>query len=277
MKLATFRHEAGTVAVSVEADGSYVELGHPDVGSLLADGAWRVAAEDRTGTRHDPDSGTLAPVVPRPGKIVCIGLNYRYHIIEMGRDVPTHPTLFAKYPEALVGPTDDIVAAEESGAMDWEAELAIVIGQRVRRASPEQARDAIAGFSAFNDVTMRDWQYRSTQWLQGKTFESTSPFGPVLVTPDELPGSFEPRLRIACLVNGVKMQEANTSDLVFGPIELVQYVSTIISLNPGDVITTGTPGGVGHAQTPPVHLAPGDVLVTQIESIGELRNAVVAT
>jgi acylpyruvate hydrolase len=275
MKLATFRYHGSTSAVRVDDDGTYTDLGRPDVGALLADDGWRAAAVRAAGPRLDPADGTLAPVVPRPGKIVCVGLNYRHHITEMGREIPTHPTLFAKYPEALVGPTDDIVAAPGSTAMDWEAELAVVIGRRVRSASPEEAKVAIAGFAAFNDVTMRDWQYRTTQWLQGKTFESTSPFGPVLVTPDELPGGHEPRVRITCAVNAVTMQDADTSDLVFGPIELVQYVSTIVTLAPGDVIATGTPGGVGHAHTPPIHLAPGDVVTTQVDGIGELRNRVV--
>ena len=158
--------------------------------------------------------------------------------------------------------------------MDWEAELAVVIGAPVRRASPRQAADAIAGFSVLNDVTMRDWQYRTPEWLQGKTFESTTPFGPLLVTPDELPGGVRPSLRLRAVVDGEEVQSADTSDLVFDPVDLVGYVSQILTLQPGDVIATGTPDGVGHARTPPRYLHPGARLETEIEHIGRLDNTV---
>ena len=241
----------------------------PDVGVLLTDPDWRSA---RGGARHDLASVALAPVVPRPGKIFCVGLNYRTHILEMGRELPPFPTLFAKFPEALVGPTDPIELDPASDAVDWEAELAVVIGARVRRAGPDEAAAAIAGFSVLNDVTMRDWQYRSVQWLQGKTFEASTPFGPQLVTPDELPGGVAPALDLTCTVDGELVQAANTSDLVFSPVALVEYISTIVTLNPGDVIATGTPGGVGHARTPPRYLTDGSVLVTEIVGLGRLTN-----
>ncbi len=217
------------------------------------------------------------PVLPSPGKIVCVGLNYRSHILEMGRELPAHPTLFAKYIDALVGPYDDIELPPESDAMDWEAELAVVIGRSVRRADADAATAAIAGFTAINDVTMRDWQYRTPQWLQGKTFESTTPLGPVLVTPDDLPGGVRPALRLTCRVDGELVQCADTADLVFDPVDLVRYISTIVTLRPGDLIATGTPGGVGHARTPPLHLRNGQILETEIDGIGELRNTVRAT
>jgi acylpyruvate hydrolase len=190
----------------------------------------------------------------------------------MGRELPKYPTLFAKFPEALIGPADPIVLPAESVAVDWEAELAVVIGRAVRRASEAEARAAIAGFSVLNDVTARDWQYRSPQWLQGKTFEATTPFGPYLVTPDELPGGTAPALSLTCSVDGELVQKAGTDDLVFGPVELVRYISTILTLRPGDVIATGTPGGVGHARKPPRYLGDGARLVTEISGLGRLEN-----
>ncbi|MGP4105439.1 fumarylacetoacetate hydrolase family protein, partial [Nonomuraea sp. KM90] len=201
----------GTRAARLGADG-YVGLGFPDVGALLARPDW---AERAAAGSEPVTADGLAPVVPRPGKVLCVGLNYRNHILEMGRDLPEHPTLFAKYAEALIGPHDDIQLAPESSAVDWEAELAVVIGATVRRASEEEAAAAIAGFTVMNDVTMRDWQFRTKEWLQGKTFEGTTPLGPVLVTPDELPGGVRPALPISCRVDGAVMQQADTSDLVF--------------------------------------------------------------
>lgn len=275
MKLATLRipgsAPGATRAVRVDDDG-YVDLGCADVGALLAQDGWRARAATAAGTTHSGDDVDFAPLVTRPGKILCVGLNYRNHILEMGRELPEAPTLFAKYAESLIGARDDIVLAPESDQVDWEAELTVVIGAQVRRATVEQAENAIAGFTVLNDVTMRDWQYRTKQWLQGKTFEATTPLGPVLVTPDELPGGVAPALTMTASVDGEVMQKADTSDLVFGPVELVQYVSTIITLQPGDVIATGTPGGVGHARTPARYLTDGSRLVTEISGIGRLDN-----
>jgi len=270
VRLATVRTPGGTTAVRLE-DGGAVDLGVRDVGALLAEPDWagRAAAE---GTPLALDRVEFAPVVPRPGKVLCVGLNYRTHILEMGRDLPEHPTLFAKFAEALIGAADDIALAPESDAVDWEAELAVVIGRPVRRADEEQAAAAIAGFTVLNDVTMRDWQFRTREWLQGKTFEATTPIGPALVTPDELPGGVHPSLVISAAVNGETVQKAETGDLVFDPVALVRYASTILTLQPGDVIATGTPGGVGHARKPPRYLVDGDVLVTEIEGIGRLQN-----
>ena len=270
MRLATVRTDDGTRAARVEP-GRYVDLDAADVGELLARSDWRGAAAAADGPSYDVDLG-LAPLVPRPGKILCVGLNYRSHILEMGRDVPEHPTLFAKFADALIGATDDIELAPASDAVDWEAELTVVIGDTVRRADDESAAAAIAGFTVMNDVTMRDWQFRTKEWLQGKTFEATTPLGPVLVTPDELPGGTAPSMTITATVNGEVMQKADTSDLVFGPVDLVKYASTIVTLRPGDVIATGTPGGVGHARKPPRFLEDGDVVVTQVDGIGRLEN-----
>jgi acylpyruvate hydrolase len=265
MRLATIRIAGCTAAVRVDGDTA-IDVGVRDVGTLLADPGWRERAATADGPRHLVGGLDYAPVVPRPGKIVCVGLNYRTHIQEMGRELPAYPTLFAKFPEALIGPYDDLVLPAESDAVDWEAELAVVIGQRVRRADEVSARAAIAGYAAFNDVSMRDWQFRTNEWLQGKTFEATCPFGPHLVTTDEVASDAE----IVCEVDGEVVQSARISDLLFGPVELVRYLSTILTLSPGDVIVTGTMGGVGHASTPPRYLRPGQKLVTRIAGVGEL-------
>ncbi len=276
MKLATVRTPGGTRAVRV-TDGGCVDLGVPDVGALLARDGWAAEAAAASSDTFPLRAADAAPVVPRPGKVWCVGLNYRNHILEMGRDLPEYPTLFAKFADALIGARDAIELAPESSAVDWEAELAVVIGRTVRRASEEDAVAAIAGFTVINDVTMRDWQFRTREWLQGKTFQATTPLGPVMVTPDELPGGVRPRLTMTCAVNGEAMQKAGTADPVFDPVALVRYASVITTLRPGDVIATGTPGGVGHARTPARYLADGDVVVTEIDGIGRLENVATAS
>ena len=267
MRLATIRTPGGTRAVRVDADRA-VETGHADVGELLALADWRAAAEAADGAEHDPAGLDYAPVVPRPGKVVCVGVNYAAHVREMGRELPEHPTLFAKYAEALVGAYDDVVLPAASDAVDWEGELAVVLGATVRHADEAAAAAAIAGYSVLNDVTARDWQYRTLQWLQGKTFEATTPFGPELVTPDEAGEGLE----LTCAVDGEVVQRANTADLVFGAAATIAYVSTVLTLRPGDVIALGTPGGVGHARKPPRYLTEGAVLTTSIAGLGECRN-----
>jgi acylpyruvate hydrolase len=269
VRLATVRTESGTTAVRLDADAA-VEIGAADVGALLEDPAWARRAGDADGGRHPLDQLDYAPLVVRPHKIVCVGLNYRSHILEMGGALPEYPTLFAKYARALVGARDDIVLPGLSSRVDWEAELAVIVGTSVRHASIEAARDAIAGYAVLNDVTARDYQSRTLQWLQGKTFEATTPLGPALVTADEVRDV--DGFALTCEVDGEIVQEAATSDLVFGPAELVSYISGIVTLDPGDVIATGTPAGVGHARTPQRYLTDGSVVVTRIEGIGECRN-----
>ena len=273
MKLATIRTGDGSRAVKVRDDGRYIDLGVSDVSALLSIPGWQqVASHAEAELPADLDESTFAAVVPRPGKIICVGLNYRAHIEEMGRGLPDYPTLFAKYPEALIGAADAIELPPEAGLVDWEAELAVVIGRSVRRAGEGQAAEAIAGFTVLNDVTVRDWQYRTQQWLQGKTWERTAPIGPVLVTPDELPGGVRPAVQLSAAVNGEVVQSVGTDGLLFDPVALVQYISVVLTLNPGDVIATGTPGGVGHGSKPPRYLQDGDVLSTAIDAIGVLEN-----
>lgn len=269
MRLATIRAADGTTAVRLDGDVA-VGLGVADVGALLADPDWAAVASNAHGPAYPVEGLDYAPVVPSPGKIICVGLNYRAHITEMGRELPEHPTLFAKYAAALIGAYDDIELPSGSAAMDWEAELCVVVGRPVRHATPDEAAAAIAGYTVLNDVTARDWQYRTTQWMQGKTFEHTTPIGPALVTADD-PG-VRGGLDLVCEVDGTLVQHANTDDLVFTPADLVAYLSGILTLDPGDIIATGTPGGVGHARKPPRYLVDGATVVTRIEGIGECRN-----
>lgn len=274
MKLATLRAEDGTRAVRVD-EGVFVDLEVADVGVLLAEPNWRERAEAAT-KRWDPQTVRYATLVPHPSKVWCTGLNYRNHIAEVGRPTPDYPTLFVKFAESLIGAYDEIVRPPESAKLDWEGELTIVIGARVRRASEDEARAAIAGFTVMNDISCRDWQSRTLQWDQGKAWEALTPVGPVLVTPDELPGGYAPELRLTTEVDGETMQDDVTSDLVFDPVALVQYASTIVTLNPGDLIATGTPGGVGLARTPQVFLEPGQTVSVSIEGIGAVENRIVA-
>ncbi|MFD7405423.1 fumarylacetoacetate hydrolase family protein [Streptomyces sp. NPDC059866] len=274
MKLATIRRGGATRAVRLDGE-VLVDLGVPDVGALLRQDGWAERAAAASGPTYSAAAADFAPVVPAPAKVVCVGLNYRNHIQEMGRDLPEHPTLFAKFADSLIGAGDDIVRPDETDAFDWEVELAVVVGKHVRRARGEEAERAIAGFTALNDITCRDWQFRTREWLQGKMWDSTTPVGPYLVTPDELPGGVRPSLDVRLLVDGEVMQSDSTGDLLFDPVDLVEYVSTIVRLNPGDIIATGTPGGVGHARRPERYLLGGETVVTEIQGIGRLENRVV--
>ena len=276
MKLATLRTLDGrTRAVRVD-DEQLVDLGAADLGEFLATRGWEERAAAATEPASEVRGAAFAPVVPRPGKIVCVGLNYRTHILEMGRDLPEYPTLFSKYADTLVGANDDIVMPPETEAFDWECELAVIIGAPVRRARGADAERAIAGFAVLNDVTCRDWQFRTREWLQGKSWEATTPLGPYLVTPDELPGGVRPALEISTKIDGETVQKDSTGDLLFDPVALVEYVSTMGTLRPGDVIATGTPGGVGHARKPPRYLQPGQVVTTAVAGLGECHNTCVA-
>jgi acylpyruvate hydrolase len=270
MRLATIRNGGTTMAVRLDGEEA-VALDAPDVGAVLHWDGWRQRAETAVGPPIPVAGLDYAPLVTRPDKVVCVGLNYRNHILEMGRELPPFPTLFAKFRSALIGAYDDLVLPSVSDNVDWEAELAVVVGAPVRNATADEAHVAIAGYSVINDVTLRDWQNRTMQWLQGKTFEGTSPLGPTLVTTDEAAASTA-GFELSCTVDGEEMQHASTADLLFGPVDLIAYISTIVTLEPGDVIATGTPGGVGHARRPPRYLRPGSDLVTTIVGIGECRN-----
>jgi acylpyruvate hydrolase len=271
MRLATIRTEYGTSAARLDGD-VLVPLAAADVGELLAAGG---EAPPRAGAGPVPVAeADFAPVVPQPAKVLCVGLNYRSHILETGRELPEYPTLFGKFADSLMGARDDLMLPAVSDRVDWEAELGVVIGQPLHRATAAQAAAAIAGYTVVNDVSMRDWQRRTLQWLQGKAFEGCTPAGPYLVTRDELGNADDLELR--CEVDGTVMQRARTSDLLFGPAEIAAYASQVITLRPGDLLVTGTPDGVGDARTPPVYLQPGNVLRTWIEGLGECVNRCVA-
>ncbi|MBF6186172.1 MULTISPECIES: fumarylacetoacetate hydrolase family protein [Nocardia] len=268
MRLRTVRTDDGGSHAEIRRDGHWYPTAAPDVGALLARPDWRSAV---TG---EPVAGRSAPVVTAPRKIVCCGHNYRAHIAELGRAEPEFPTLFAKFADTLTAWDADItlgMAAADAG-LDWEAELAVVVGVELRRADRATARAGIAGYTVANDFSVRTWQRRTAQWLQGKAFDATTPLGPDLVTPDEAdPGD---GLRITCRVNGVVEQCGSTYDLLFDPGALLSYISAFTTLRPGDVVLTGTPGGVGVAADPPRHLRDGDVVETEIEGIGLLRNRI---
>jgi acylpyruvate hydrolase len=259
----------GAPRVLVERDGVYALAladgrEFEDLPELLASGA---AIEP--GDAAQP--GALLPVVGRPGKIICIGRNYGAHAAERGADVPEHPMLFPKWHTSLAGPHDDIPLPPESREPDWEAELAFVFGRRARRVPAEAAVDYVFGFTAANDVTMRDFQRHTQQFTAGKGWDRSTPVGPVLVSTDEL-GGVAPDLAIRGRLNGDTMQDGRTGDLVFPVSYLVEYITTTMTMEPGDVVLTGTPAGVGSALDPPRFLRDGDVYEVEIEGVGTLRN-----
>jgi acylpyruvate hydrolase len=219
------------------------------------------------------DVELLAPVLA-PQRIICLGLNYRGHVTETKRELPTYPVLFTKFADALIGARAPIVVPPESTQVDYEAELAVVIGRPARRVAREDAMDVVAGFTVANDVTMRDYQYKSHQWLQGKAWPRSTPLGPWLATPDEVGdgGGLEIRLER----NGQELQHSNTRHMIFDVPTTVATLSEFVNLAPGDVILMGTPDGVGFRREPKVLLEPGDRVRVDIERIGALENPVVA-
>ena len=277
MHLATIRRPDGTTHAARLDGDELVLLPSPDVVALLAEPGWREAAATSAGLRVALAEADLAPPV-RPNKVICVGLNYRSHIEEMGRPLPDHPTLFVKFPDTLTGPYDDLVVPKASAEVDWEVELGVIVGRPTRAVDETAAAAAIAGYTVVNDISMRDWQWRTTQWDQGKNFEGSTPVGPFLVTGDEI-GDPEARgavdLQVTCRVDGQTMQTGRTGDLLFKPAAIVAYVSQFTTLRPGDLIATGTPGGVGAGRDPKVFLAPGQLLETAIEGIGACRNLMV--
>ncbi len=273
MRLVTMRLPDGETRAGVVDGDEVTELPYVDVGALLADEPDPRRVRPEADARHYPlDAVALAPPVPRPAKIVCVGMNYASHARELGMAVPSYPMLFAKFARTLTGPRDRIVLPAVSNEMDWEVELGVVIGRPVRHANPSEAASAIAGYTVVNDVSARDWQRRTSEFLQGKAFESTTPVGPALVTPDELPGGSAGNLKLRCEVDGELRQEGSTSDMIFPPADLVAYVSQIVTLEPGDLLVTGTPPGVGAARRPPVWLQPGQTVRSVVDGLGELVN-----
>lgn len=273
MKLATIRHD-GRRTAALEVSGGYLPLPAGDLSELLDRSDWKAVLAEAVNGHCAPDvipavEATLLNPVPDPRKVICCGLNYSDHILEMGRELPAYPTLFAKFADTLTDP-DAEISSEHSEKIDWEAELAVVVGAELRNATEEEAATAIAGYTVANDVSMRDWQNRTLQWFQGKAFDRSTPLGPVMVTPDEVDP--EAGLEVICTLNGEEVQRGNTKTLVFSAAKLLSYISTFTVLRPGDIVLTGTPGGVGMGMTPQRFLKDGDQLTTEIPGIGTLSN-----
>ena len=272
VRFASVVHDGVPRAVAVESELAIPlrgirELGAQTPSAVLADPPLDEA-------RAIPlDAVRFRAVVPGPGKVICVGLNYVAHVEESRRDLPAYPVLFTKFATSLTGPYDPIPCPLESSAVDYEGELVAVIGARVRRVGVDQALGAVAGYAVANDVTMRDFQNKTHQWLQGKAWDRSTPVGPWLVTADHIgdPG----KLTLRTTLNGETVQEASTRQLIFSIPQLVSAISTFTTLEPGDLILTGTPAGVGLRREPPRLLTHRDVVAVEIEDVGRIENEMI--
>jgi 2,4-didehydro-3-deoxy-L-rhamnonate hydrolase len=256
-----------------DMDGRWFTTARDTALRLMRDATALAAARDNGWLVPSGDAYWFAPV-PRPGKVVCIGMNYRDHAREIGLGLPNAPTIFSKFSSCVVAPGEPVVMPADSTQVDYEAELAVVMGRRATRVAADRAYDYVLGYTAFNDVTARDFQFGDLQWQRGKSCDTFAPMGPVIVTADEIPDPHT--LRITLARNGIVMQDSNTSQMIFRVPQLIAFITRTITLEPGDVIATGTPAGVGFARKPPVFLKAGDVMEVGIERIGALGNPVVA-
>ena len=281
MRFATIRTSKG-LRLHVRGREGYVDLAEVSgndalvsIDGLAAGGdAALDAARSASGeTGQEFERSAFAASTPNPPRILCLGVNYADHAIEGGRAVPTWPESFVRGAGSVIGAYDDLVRPTLTDRFDFEAELAIVVGRGGRYVKAENALDAILGFSVMNDGSARDWQRAATQWTPGKNFEGTMPIGPEVVTVDEVDVT---DLAISSVLNGETMQSARTSDMIVSVVKTIEYFSSFTTLRPGDVIATGTPGGVGFARTPPVWLTPGDLIEVTVEGIGTISNRVVA-
>jgi 2-keto-4-pentenoate hydratase/2-oxohepta-3-ene-1,7-dioic acid hydratase in catechol pathway len=279
MKLASFEAD-GRARVGVVVDEVLVDVDlHGDMTELLRGGPRALEAARAAVERgaHDPrplDAVRLLPAVPRPPKVVCVARNYAEHAAEVGFDVPTIPILFARFPVTLVAAGAPIVRPTVSDQLDWEGELAVVIGRGGRHISRADALDHVAGYAIFNDVTVRDYQFRVPQYTAGKNFSASGPLGPWLTLADEVP---DPQaLEISTQVNGVEKQRASTAEMIFDVATIIEHIAEFVELEPGDVIATGSPAGVGFKREPPEFLRPGDVCRVEITGLGVLENPVAA-
>lgn len=284
MRLATLKTETGPRVVGVALDGRYVDLRevYPKLPATLKEilatdqGLMAAANALASGMNKGPFvTGQLLAPISDPGKVICIGLNYRDHALETNSPIPSEPVVFNKFPQCVVGPDDAVILPAVAHEVDYEAELVVVIGKAGKRISKANAMQHVAGYTVGNDISARDWQKGRPggQWLMGKAPDTFAPTGPHLVTADEVDPS---ELRIGLRLNGQTMQDSSTRELIFGVDELIAHVSQLVTLQPGDLIFTGTPPGVGAARKPPVFIRPGDVMEVEIEGVGILRNPVVA-
>lgn len=281
MRLATVVTPRG-LRLHVRGSSGYVDVGDAlgdetlaSLDGVLAGGAVAREALARVSTQpgRECEREELGPAVPNPPRILCVGLNYREHAIEGGREVPTWPEAFVRGTGSVLAPYADLVKPALSEHFDFEGELGVVIGEGGRYLTADKALDAVAGYVVLNDASAREWQRAGTQWTAGKNFEGSMPIGPELVTPDEVDIG---DLALTTTLNGQVMQQASTAQMIVDIPSCIEFFSSFTTLRPGDVIATGTPGGVGFARTPPVWLQPGDVIEVEVEGIGSIRNRVVA-
>ncbi len=279
MRLLSFRH-AGQESYGIATAGGVIDLGvriggwWPSLAAVLRAGALREVERMSAGWRPDLalDGIRYRPPILDPGRILCVGLNYKSHIEETGRAMPDHPTLFVRFPDSHVGHREPMIRPRVSKEFDFEGELAFVVGKGGRHIPAERALEHVAGYSCYNDGSIRDFQRHTTQFTPGKNFWRSGAFGPWMVTTDEVPDPAA--LHLETRLNGRVMQSAPTNDLLFDVPCLIQYISQVFPLRPGDVISTGTTGGVGKARTPPVFLRPGDRIEVSIDTVGTLSNTV---
>jgi acylpyruvate hydrolase len=266
--------DAGIVDFSLVDPDAPTDLGEAIKAGQLNDLA-RLLASAGDQVHHQIKDLTLALPISRPGKILCLGLNYMDHVAEGPFDKQSFPAIFMRSFTSLVAANEPIIAPVISQTLDYEAELAVIIGKECKNLSEENALDVIAGYSCFNDGSVREFQRHTIQWTMGKNFDKTGPFGPVLVTPDELPAAAK-GLKIECRLNGKTVQSSSTDMMMFPVVETLVYITQALTLEPGDVLIMGTPSGVGHARTPPLWMKDGDYVEIEIEGIGVLANPVIA-
>ncbi len=282
MKLAMYQTPGGMAAPGVVRDGRIYGLQPAGFGSVLEIISSAPASMERIrrhlGTTPDPglplEQAVLLAPLQRPPKILCAGLNYRDHAAEAKMEIPSVPTIFSKYSNTITDPGAPVILPRNSSKPDYEAELAFVIGRGGRHIPAEQWREHVFGYMCFNDVSARDFQLATSQWLMGKTFDGFAPTGPWITTADEIADPHA--LTIEFFLNGERMQGSNTGEMIFKIPELIAFISSVLTLEPGDIVATGTPAGVGFSKKPPRWLRPGDEMTVRIEGLGELRNPVVA-
>ena len=276
MRFVSFRRANGKVEAGVLSGDKIVSLtaaGFPDMISVIQSGD-KIREQVASWVDIPLSSVKLTAPIPRPPKLICVGLNYRDHAMESKMEIPAVPTIFNKFPNVVIGPDEPIVLPRNSTRPDYEAEFAFVIGKGGRHIAAGNWREHVFGYTIVNDVSARDFQMATSQWLMGKTFDTFAPMGPALVTADEIADPHT--LDISLSINGEVLQSSNTRELIFKIPELIAFLSSVVTLEPGDVVSTGTPAGVGFARKPPRFLKPGDEVVVRVDGIGELRNPVVA-
>jgi 2-keto-4-pentenoate hydratase/2-oxohepta-3-ene-1,7-dioic acid hydratase in catechol pathway len=280
MRLITFEHK-GRQSYGAVADGSVVDLGerlaerYPDLRAVLAaDAMGELSASlSSGGPRLSLSEVRLLPVIPNPGKIICVGHNYEEHRKETGRPKADHPSLFVRFADTLIGHDEPIVRPQASTSLDFEGELAVIIGRGGFHVARDGAMSLVAGYACFNDGSLRDFQWHTSQFTPGKNFPATGPFGPEMVTPDEV-GPLDD-LKIETRLNGNVVQSSTLGHMIFSVPDIIAYISSFTRLSPGDVIATGTPGGVGAKRQPPLFMKAGDMIEVEIERVGHLVNRVV--